>query len=81
MASLLSPNIQSTITDSHGVCLQFTFRITGQQTEMSVVIERKGMTGELLWKVNGLRYGSGWKEGRVWLGIVSQFRVLWLGYF
>ena len=36
------------------------------------------MTGELLWKVNGLRYGSGWKEGRVWLGIVSQFIMAWV---
>ena len=76
MASLLSPKIQSAIRDSHGVCLQFNFHLTGQQTQMSVLIERKGNAEEILWKLDGLQRDTVWKEGRVWLGVVSQLRVL-----
>jgi hypothetical protein len=57
--------------------MQFNFRLLGKQTELSVVIERKGIPMETLWKVHGLNQSLAWKEGRVWLGIVSQFRV-WL---
>lgn len=65
----------STIVDPHGVCLQFVFRLTGQQTELSVIIDRKGINGELLWKFATYNRSSHWAEAQVWLGIVSQFRV------
>ena len=78
ITSLLSPTLQATVIDSHGVCMEFHFRVTGAQTELNVIIERKGMAAETLWKVCGSNRSSTWKEGRVWLGIVSQFRV---GFF
>ncbi|CAB4035546.1 Macrophage mannose receptor 1, partial, partial [Paramuricea clavata] len=64
IASLLSRKIYSTVIDSYGVCLQFRFRLTGQQTELGVIINRKGMAGEPLWKVHGSNQSLAWKQGR-----------------
>ena len=74
-ASLISSEIQSTVVDTHGVCLQFAFRVRGQQTELSMVLDREGANEEYLWKSATLNQTYRWEEGRVWLGIVSRFRV------
>lgn len=71
----MSSEIQSTVVDTHGVCVQFAFRVRGQQTELSVALDREGVNEEYLWKSATLNQSSRWEEGRVWLGIVSRFKV------
>jgi hypothetical protein len=60
--------------------MQFHFHLTGAQTELNVAIERKGIAREVLWKVFASNQSSTWKKGRVWLGIVSHFKVFLLGF-
>jgi hypothetical protein len=61
--------------------MQFHFHLTGAQTELNVAIERKGIAREMLWKAFASNQSSTWKKGRVWLGIVSQFKVFLLSFF
>ena len=75
VSTLLSPWMNSSIDGVRGVCMNFSYRLLGQNSQVDIFIEPRNMNKERLWTVASVEESNSWKYGRVFLGFVSQFRV------
>ena len=58
-----------------GVCMTFTYRLLGMDAELGISVEPRNMKKEKLWLVKDPQIIAVWKTGKVFLGIVTEFRV------
>lgn len=58
-----------------GLCMTFTYRLLGKDSELAVSVEPRNMNKEQVWLVRGPNKDTVWKTGQVSLGPVVEFRV------
>lgn len=75
MSTLLSPLMNASLGSVRETCMNFSYHLSGQGTQIDVWIEPRNMDKERLWSVKSANATNSWKSGRVFLGRVSKFRV------
>jgi hypothetical protein len=58
-----------------GVCMTFTYRLLGIDSELNISVEPRNMNQEQVWFVPGEQKDTVWKTGQVLLGLVAEFKV------
>jgi hypothetical protein len=58
------------------VCMTFTYLLLRLDSELSISVEPRNMKQEQVWVVLRKQKDTVWKTGQVWLGLVSEFKVL-----
>jgi hypothetical protein len=58
-----------------GMCMKFTYRLLGKDSELDISVEPRNMNKEQIWLVKDPQSDTVWKTGQVSLGLVTEFRV------
>ena len=77
VSTLFSPLMKTSLDSVRETCMDFSYYLSGQGTQIDVWIKPRNMNNERLWSVRSVNPTNSWKSGRVFLGRVSQFRVGW----
>ncbi|XP_028413944.1 uncharacterized protein LOC114536799 [Dendronephthya gigantea] len=74
-STLVSPWMRSSLYSVRGICMNFTYRLLGLDSQIAVWFEPRNTVKERLWSVKSSRKHDLWKNGQLSLGLVSSFRV------
>lgn len=75
VSTLFSPLMKTSLDSVRETCMNFSYHMSGQGTQIDVSIKPRNMNKERLWSVKTANITKSWESGRVFLGRVSQFRV------
>ena len=75
VSTLLSPLMKSSLVGVRGVCMNISYVLLGQKSQIDISIKPENMKPEHVWSVKSVRESNPWKSGQIFLGLVSLFRV------